>query len=262
MICTLEKSINSSIACLVENNNSVKKRFGRTFKCSPVDINYYDILHTCSSEREAFENEYAFTKENEQEAYNRYKDLNKGFITFSLEERLDCSDFLKRFELVYSDADDFKGISLINHCDRFINILRKDYRHMNFYGVGRKGNKYLAFHSYACKIPCFGELFERATTQLSVPVSVDDKEHSISKYAVNLFDEYLTVVIDWSESPMFTDYTRHIQYGVISRPAKKEIEIFNVDQTIELFHEWMQKSNKITDEWNGVLYDDGTINFK
>lgn len=204
------------------------------------DINYYDrvFFADCPTEKKL----YDFTKENEQVAYDRYKVKTKGRIFFCFEERLDCCDFLKRFTLSFVEAEDFKGITVINHCDNLLDDFPAEYRHMNAYTVGRKGNKYVAMHRYVVKNPCFGELFEQTAFSCN-------KE----------FDECFSVVIDWCESPRFTDYTEHIMYGLRVWNAGDKIEIYNQYQTVEIFHELMQKSNKIISTWDGVIYDDGTV---
>ena len=221
----------------------------------PTDTNEVADWFSRGKEVEAF---YKFTKENEQIAYDRYKDYQTGRILINLEERLACSEFVKRFELEFVEPEDFAGWTVINHCTNFLNELPLKYRHMNFYGVARKADKYHAFHSYACKNPCFGELLESATINLSVPAEKKSLEWGMR--AEELYDECFVVVIDWDGSPRFTNYTKTIQYGVWTRYAKKEIEIFGVDHTIEIFHELMQKANKILDDWEGVLYDDEIAN--
>lgn len=229
------------------------------FSTNPIDISYGDRCYDMECAEAKL---YNFSKENEQIAYDRYKDKIKDKIFFEMEERLSCDKFLKRFELAFVDANDYKNINLINHCTQFWSSFPNDYRHMNFYGVARKNDKYLAFHSYACKIPCFGELFVSATVGLSIPVSHTYNVGFIEpvyESGWSNFDEIFVVVIDWAESPRFTDYTNHIQYGVCSRPKKKELEVYSINQTIEIFHELMQKSNKITSTWEGVLYDDGSF---
>lgn len=139
-------------------------------------------------------------------------------------------------------ADDFKDVTVINHRDNFLNSFPIEYRHMNAYVVGRKGDKYIARHAYAVKNPCFGELQE-----------------VVSFGFCEEFDECFAIAIDWMESPRFTDYTKHIMYGVCTRPNKKQIEIYDDNQTIEIFHELMQRSNIIESTWDGVIYDDGTF---
>ena len=224
----------------------------------PNEYNYLDEAWWSICDENPEKKLYSFSKENEQIAYERYKKKVEDRIFFELEERIDACEFLKRFQLFYVEPEDFKGITVINHCYKFWNDFPLAYRHMNLYGVARKGDKYLAFHSYACKNPCFGELFASATTGIGIPVN-GDSLHVTEVGGWNTFDEYFAVVIDWSESPRFTDYINHIQYGVLSRPGKKEIEVYDADQTIEIFHELMQKSNKITSTWEGVLYDDGSL---
>ena len=234
------------ISMQIENYNHMNEKyrpFDGDYEKDATDINYLDKAINNDSE---FSKLYNFSKENEQIAYDRYKAETKGRVYFSLEERLDLSDFLNRFSLEFVKADDYKGINVINHRDNFLDMLPIAYRHMNAYVIGRKGGKYIAMHKYAVKIPCFGELFACVTFGM-----IED------------FDEIFSIAIDWDESPRFTDYTKHIMYGVSYRPDKSEMEIYNEHQTIEIFHELMQKSNRLTTNWdfggNGILYDDGTI---
>lgn len=235
------------ISVLVEDYNSEAKEemdagveHGlRMYEHSATEINY---LGDFCTESEKIERMYDFTKENEQIAYERYKAETENRIFCPQEERLDGSDFLKRFELLFADANDFKNITVINHRDNFLNVFPDAYRHMNAYVVGKKGDKYIAKHAYAGKNTCFGELLGNITFGFC-----------------REFDECFSVAIDWMESPRFTDYTKRIMYGVYTRPEKDEIEIYDNNQSIEIFHELMQKSNQIVSDWDGVIYDDGTI---
>lgn len=226
----------------IEGYNRLCESFGTrryNYQFDARDIHYYDEALLTESE---FHKLYDFTKENEQIAYDRYKAEMRGRVFFSLEEKLDLCDFLKRFSLVFVEADDYKGISVINHRDNFLNTLPSDYKHMKAYTICRKGDKYVAMHKYAVKLPCFGEMLDCITFDFC-----------------SGFDECFSIAIDWAESPRFTEYTKHIWYGVAYRPAKKEIEIYNTNQTIEIFHELIQKSNKVINERREVIYDDGTM---
>ena len=221
-------------------NRMAEKNDEYNYVFEPCDIHY--MLDASFYKGFPEEKLYDFTKENEQIAYDRYKEKTKGRVFFNFEERLDCCDFLKRFTLEFVEAEDFKGITVINHCDNFLDVFPMAYRHMNAYAVARVGDKYIAKHKYVVKNPCFGELLE----QTAFPY---DEE----------FDECFSIVIDWCESPRFTDYTEHIMYGMRVWSAGDKIEIFNPHQTIEIFHELMQKSNKVISEWRGDIYDDGTV---
>lgn len=234
------------ISILIEDFNSAARRekecSGKNdiyrYECKATDINQMEALRTDS---EKIDKLYEFTKENEQLAYDRYKAETENKIFCPLVERLNGSEFLKRFSLAFENADYFKDVTVINHRDNFLNTFPIEYRHMNAYMVGRKGDKYIARHAYAVKNPCFGELLEVVSFGLCEE-----------------FDECFAIAIDWMESPRFTDYTKHIMYGLCTRPKKKQIEIYDDNQTIEIFHELMQRSNKIVSDWDGVIYDDGT----
>ena len=106
------------IATQVEYYNEMAEEYpeSRNYEFEATDVNYYDRYRGNNLG-------YAFTKENEQIAYNRYKAKTAGKVFFNLEERLDCSDFLKRFSLLFVGADDFKGITVINHRDNFLDSL-------------------------------------------------------------------------------------------------------------------------------------------
>lgn len=233
------------IAVLVENYNHMSKEFSShwNYTFDSTDINFLDEAYNSKSD---FKWQFDFSKENEQIAYERYKKRIDGKIFFNFEERLSLRDFLTRFNLMYVDAKGYSGITVINHRDSFLNDFPVEYRHMNAYVIGRRGSKYIAMHKYAVKNPCFGELLDSITFGMSEG-----------------FDEVFSIAIDWNESPRFTDYTEHIMYGVSYRPVKNEMEIYTDNQTIEIFHELMQKANKITTDWdfngNGVLYTDGTV---
>jgi predicted AlkP superfamily pyrophosphatase or phosphodiesterase len=183
-----------------------------------------------------------FTKENERISYDRYKLSAKGRVFFELSEKVNMKKFLENFELEFCDANDFADITVINHRDSFLNIFPMDYRHMNGYVVARKGDKYIAKHVYLVKIPSFDELLSVAMLQCK-----------------NEYDECLVVTIDWYESPRFTQYTNNIMYGLSYNRSENLVEIYSKHQTIEKFHAFMQKANKIITTWDGILYDDGTF---
>lgn len=228
------------IARQIEQNNKMAEKYSieRYFTFKATDINYSDKSKFGNYPEEKL---HDFTKENEEIAYERYKEKMKGRVIFDLNEKLDMSDFLRRFTLSYVEADEYKGITVLNHKNGFLDSFPMEYRHMNGYMVARKGDKYIAKHVYLVKIPCFGELMEY-----------------VMHYCKREYDECLVIALDWCESPRFTDYTNHIMYGLSYNRDEEIVEIFNEHQTIEIFHEFMQKANKIISEWKGVLYDDGT----
>lgn len=205
------------------------------YKVEPNEMLYLEMIFL-----NAVEEKYNFTKENEQIAYERYKTYSEGRVFFDLVEKVNMKDFLERFELEFVHAYNYSDITVINHKDNFLNIFPMAYRHMNGYVVARKADKYIAKHVYLVKNPCFGELMDYAM-----------------RYCKDDYDECLVIAIDWCESPRFTDYTRHIMYGLEYREKEKVVEIYNDHQTIEKFHEFFQKANKIVSDWDGVLYDDG-----
>ena len=210
------------------------------YQAKPNDAFYIDELlyiKNC--------NFYDFTKENEKIAYERYKTGTQGKVFFELVEKVNMSDFLKRFELEYVDTDDYADITVINHKDTFLNIMPMAYKHMNGYVVARKGEKYIAKHVYLVKFPCFGQLMDYVMQQC--------KEE---------YDECLVIAIDWYESPRFTNYTRRIMYGMEYRKKDKVVEIYNDHQTIEKFHEFFQRANKIVSDWDDVVFDDGTCDLE
>ena len=114
---------------------------------------------------------------------------------------------------------------------------------MGGYMVARKGDTYIAQHMYLVKIPCFGELLE-----------------SLLYHCKEDYDEFFGIVIDWWDlNVRFTDYTNHIMYGLNYNRKEKIVEIYNEHQTIEKFHEYMQKANKILSSDDKVIYDDGSF---
>lgn len=184
---------------------------------------------------------YDFSKENENIAYERYRKRTEGRFLGDLVEIVNMKDFLERFQLEYVEAEEYSDITVINHRDTFLNVFPMAYRQMNGYIVGRKGDKYIAKHVYLVKNPCFGELMDYAMKQCQ-----------------DEYDECLVITIDWCESPRFTDYTRHIMYGMEYKKNEKVLEIYNEHQTIEKFHAFFQKANKIISNWEGIVYDDKT----
>lgn len=233
------------IAEQLEFDNKYYKRFGHKYEHRTNDAN---IFPASTDYNKPFDD---FTKENEQIAYDRYKTKMRGRVIYNLTETLPYSEFLMRFTGVFCIDEIPREVTVINHCSRFIDVI--EFRHHCVYTNGRKGDKYIAMHQYACKIPDFRELFESIT--FGVRVNYEGK----SDWAENVLDDWFSIAVDWEASPRFTDYTRKIAYGVWYRPAKKEVEIFNADQTVEIFHELMQKSNIVYSEWQGTFYDDKTF---
>lgn len=218
------------------NRMASDPNFGSFYKyqCAATDYDYTDY-YFIYDDHPFIEQCYSFTKENEQIAYERYQQHREGHIYCPLEERLDCSDFLKRFSIYYVDADDYKGTLVINHKSDFLNCFPPAYRHMNAYTIYKKEEQYTAHHRYVVKNPCFGEMF-------------------VETCGLDRFQkgEILSIAIDWVESPRFTDYTRHIMYGVIYRPEQNEIEIYDTDQAVTLFHDWMQKCTEFIIDWDNI----------
>lgn len=230
------------LAFQIENYNELAEadKDLHPYHREPNDVSYFDRL--LGGFDSTF---YDFTKENEEIAYQRYKKYTDGKVFVDLTETVNMKDFLERFTLIYAQSEDYKDITVVNHRDEFVDCLCRDYRHMIGYVVARKGDKYIAKHIYLVKVPCFGELMSYVMQQCK------------SEY-----DECLAIAIDWEESPRFTDYTRHILYGLEYNRNTKVVEIFNENRTIEKFHEFFQKANKIISNWDGVLYDDGTCDLE
>ena len=224
------------LAVQIECHNAISEDLF-DYQAEVNEANYLDALGSCTF--------YDFTQENEQTAYDRYKAYAKNRAFFELTEKVNMKTFLERFSLEYVDADDYKDIIVINHKDTFLNIFPNAYRHMNGYVAARKGDKYIAKHVYLVKISCFGELLAYAMNECK-------KE----------YDECLVITIDWCESPRFTNYTRHIMYGMEYRSKEKVLEIYNDHRTIEKFHEFFWKANKIISDWDGVIFDDGTCDLE
>jgi hypothetical protein len=60
---------------------------------------------------------------------------------------------------------------------------------------------------YLVKNPCFGELM-----------------NYVMRECKGEYDECLAIAIDWNESPRFTDYTRHIMFGLEYREKDRVVE--------------------------------------
>lgn len=224
------------LAAQIEWHNAISEDLS-DYQVEVDDAHYLDFLRSGRF--------YDFTKENEQIAYARYKAYAKKRVFFDLAEEVNMKEFLERFCLSYVESGNYKDITVVNHKDTFLNIFPNAYRHMNGYAVARKGDKYIAKHVYLVKTPCFGELLVYAMNEC--------KEE---------YDECLVIAIDWCESPRFTDYTRHVMYGMEYRREEKVLEIYNEHRTIEKFHEFFQKANKIISDWDGVVFDDGTCDLE
>lgn len=222
------------LAILIENHNKSEEfHETREYEFDPIDKNYLAYMYNSDID---------FTKENEQISYDRYQNSIRGVKFFDITEKMSMEEFLKVTGGSYGYIEDASDITVINHRTDILVEWNRDFRHMNGYVVARKGDKYIAKHVYLVKIPSFDELLSVAMLQCK-----------------NEYDECLVVTIDWYESPRFTQYTNNIMYGLSYNRSENLVEIYSKHQTIEKFHAFMQKANKIITTWDGILYDDGTF---
>ena len=265
---------NDELAFLSDKDiaDSIEKNFmeNLSFEFNETDCLYEDKdSHIGNNEPVGVERLYCFTKENEQIAYERYKLKNKNRKFFDLKETVTYCEFLKNlspyewFDRDWDEFNDFyKAYKVINHCCKFWGEFPLKYSWVPFMCILRLGNKYIAFTTAESRDVGVGWFFEALTLDLDLGMRsshLKDIDLPLFRFPFYYFDEYFAVPLDWcSRFPRFTNYTNIIQYGVRTIPAKKEIEIFNPDQTIEIFHELMQKVSKIIDVWAGVVYDDGS----
>lgn len=206
---------------------------------------------------------FDFSKENEQIAYNRYITCadERGYKFLNLEERLTLNDFNSRnFGELIVDMEE--SATVINHSSVF--WYEPLYRHMQVYVVARIQDKYVAMHRNIVENGFTEnlsgeELFYYVSEGLSVEFPDLNGKQALAK---SVFDEWIVIVFDFEGSPQVVDYADKVFLGVYTRPNVNEIEIYNPNQAIEIFHEWMQKSNLVLDFDKRTVFDDGTVSFE
>ena len=187
---------------------------------------------------------YSLTKENERIAYERYK-ASKD-LYFPPTEKLSWYDFLQRFPDVYNNMcgyseEDFDGWSVINHVTQFYGDL--PHRYVPMWVVARKGDKYTCLVTNSYKIPDAFELFEfiRCRHCLHYSRIINQKQESLMLET----DEYYALVFDYESSVRSLVYPSKVYFGMAVRPDKKEYEIYEPIQAVEVFHEMFVKCDEI-----------------
>ena len=86
--------------------------------------------------------------------------------------------------------------------------------------------------------------------------------HNISKVDEYMPDEeaayVLKKLVDSNSEDENMFFSAEFWDGMYRAYENRNLNLLTKDQATEIFHEWMQKSSIIIDNWNGVLYDDGT----
>lgn len=223
------------------------------------DINYLDIDYEAEC--------YFFNKQNEQIAYDKFCERMKDKMLVNIYREVTLYEFLSNF----SDGETYKDVVPSYPVALYQNIFWESfpiaYRHMNCYVVGKykyDNSKHIALHTYSCKLPDPAELFVKSSLYLDVSNFVKEYGLEIKEpiYATELFEDYLVLVIDWMESPRFTDYTNHIMYGIHVFQNPHLIEVLTPEQSAKRFHEGFQQSSIIYSDWGDLLFDDGTCIIK
>ena len=209
------------------------------FKIKPNDENVDIYAHEL----------HELTKENEREAYERYRLSAKSRkLHFPITERLSWYEFLCRLPDVYNsmhglDEPDFDGWSVINHVTSFYVHLPQ--RYVPMWVVARKGDKYTCMITNSHKIPDAIELFEFITTGWCLHYSkiTDQGQRSFKVDA----DEWFAIVFDKEGLIRPQCYPQLVYFGFAVRPDKKEYEIYEPCEAIEVFHELFGKCSEIID---------------
>lgn len=196
------------------------------------------------------------TKENEMTGYERYKATDQaGKTYFPLAEKLSWYDFFKRFDFYddFGDRDDwdiwpmksdFEDWCVINHVTRFYDMgSYLPYRYVPMYVIVRTGDQYACLITNSAKIPDSLELFEFITDGdcLRYSPGIGKERQSFKVEA----DEWFAIVFEAEGLIRPQCYPQHVYFGMAMRPDKKECEVYEPCQAIEIFHEMFAKCGEI-----------------
>ncbi len=188
---------------------------------------------------------YQLTRQKEQTAYERYKAKIKGKIFFQLEEVLYYHDFLERFTDGYNNHGYLKyeqGVMAINHNSDFYDII--PHRYVPMYVCARKGNDYIFIDTNSNKIPDAYELFTFVSSGECLYCS--RKWGKLPSKRIEA-DEWFALVFDAEEICRARSYYKWAHFGMAVRPDKKEVEFYDANQAIEIFHELFGKCKTFID---------------
>lgn len=189
---------------------------------------------------------HQLTREKEQIAYERYKTIVKDKIFFQLEEMLYFHDFLERFTDGYHNHQYLKyeqGIMAINHNSNFYDVI--PYRYVPMYVCARKGNDYTFIETNSLKIPDAYELFTFVSSGYCLHYCFTNgmRQESVDVEA----DEWFALVFNTEGNCRATSYYKWVHFGMAVRPDKKEVEFYDANQAIRIFHELFGKCKKFFD---------------
>lgn len=205
------------------------------------------------------ENQYhQLTRQKEQTAYERYKAKIKGKIFFQLEEVLYYLDFLDRFTDGYNNREYLKylsGIMAINHNPDFYDII--PHRYVPMYVCARKGNDYTFIDTNSLKIPDAYELFTFVSDGDCLHYTYDREEDMRQMSAHVEADEWFALVFDSEGNVRARSYYKWAHFGMAVRPGKKEVEFYDANQAIEIFHELFGKCKTFIDHTFGEYDGEG-----
>lgn len=199
-----------------------------------------------SSNCEFSEDEHhQLTRQKEQIAYERYKAKVKGKLFFQLEEVLPYSEFLGRFNNIYcrqEDLDCRRDITVINHNSDFYDDV--PHRYVPMYVCARKGNDYTFIDTNSNKIPDAYELFTFVSSGECLYCS--RKWGKLPSKRIEA-DEWFALVFDSEGNVRARSYYKWAHFGMAVRPDKKEVEFYDANQAIEIFHELFGKCKTFID---------------
>lgn len=188
---------------------------------------------------------HQLTRQKEQTAYERYKAKIKGKIFFQLEEVLYYLDFLDRFTDGYNNREYLKymsGIMAINHNPDFYDIT--PHRYVPMYVCARKGNDYTFINTNSLKIPDAYELFTFVSDGDCLCCTRAWAKLPSERIGA---DEWFALVFDSESNVRARSYYKWAHFGMAVRPDKKEVEFYDANQAIEIFHELFGKCKTFID---------------
>ena len=172
---------------------------------------------------------YEITKETELEAYNHFVKWNdKGFDRM-LKEELELEQFVKSIEADYNPGDYDMDYHVVNYCGELSDFY--EYETIPVWIVGKKGDSYQFFSINSVRNPDFLELL------------VNDIIHGFrlckgeNIYFSEEYDEFFALVLDCEERCRIREYPEQVAFGVLCKPAKKTVEIYDKRQAVHRFHE-------------------------
>lgn len=191
------------------------------------------------------------TRRKEEIAYDRYKSRIQGKTFFQFSELLLYTEFIERFDKVYGSlnfTEYEQSLIVLNHNHDFYDTI--PHRYVAMYVCARLGDSYTFIITHSYKIPDMEELFDFIIRGCCLDYSCYITGIKTQSDRVKA-DEWFVLVFDSSSNCRATSYCKFVHYGVSVRPASHEIEIYERNQAIEIFHKLFNKCNIFIDKHGG-----------